>query len=437
MDGMSEKVNKGGSSVFDFVTYRVRTECRLCGSGELHEAMQLHATPLGDRYLPPGRGANNARLVPLEIVQCEVCDNFQTSCVVEASDIYESYLSRPGAVNTELSSAYSRYAEDLEVLSGICLGDLVVELGSNDGLFASFFAAKGFRCLGVDPAVNLAETARSRGVETVSNFFSAALAHELVKAHGTAKVVVANFMVANVDDLDDFMSGVSTILDAKGVFGMETNYVCDVVQHELIETLNHEHLNYFSIASLNRFFGKHGLELFDVERVPSKGGSIRCFVQHKGAEHTVTKAVADALLFERSQGVATAGSWERFAQSLKHARRSVISFCSQQEPQSIVGYGTSIGATTLIYQLGLGPYLNLLVDDDPFRQGLESPGFGIPTVGPEVAFQGIDKASACVVLAPQYVNQIVEKNTSARNAGVDFYRVWPHLELAPKGEWWR
>ena len=114
-----------------------------------------------------------------------------------------------------------------------------------------------------------------------------------------------------------------------------------------------------------------------------------------------------------------------------------MSFCSEQTERRIVGYGTSIGATTLIYQLGLGPHLRALVDDDPFRQGLESPGFGIPTVGREAAFEGSDKANVCVVLAPQYVNQIVERNAGARNEGVKFFRVWPHLELVPKGEWWK
>ena len=153
------------------LNYKVVEVCRLCGSANLVSVLKLRDTPFGDRYLPPGKGAANANLIPLEVVQCIACNSFQTSVVVDAEGMYEHYLSRPGAVNKVLSGAYRQYAEHLQGLLNLTLNDLMVEIGSNDGLFASLYAEQGVRCLGVDPAQNLMQVALERGVKTISTFF--------------------------------------------------------------------------------------------------------------------------------------------------------------------------------------------------------------------------------------------------------------------------
>jgi len=400
-------------------------------------ALGLRATPLGDRYLKPGMGAGKANLVPLDILQCAICGNYETSSVIDATGIYESYLSRPGAVNTVLTAAYQDYAQSLMRLAKLADSDLVVELGSNDGLFASFFASKGFKCVGVDPAKNLAATSIERGVDTISDYFSSDLSKKIIDRFGHAKVIVANFMVANIDDLRDFMTGVKNLLASDGVFAMETNYVADVISNLLIETLNHEHLSYFSVNSLSRFFDSLDLELIDVIRVPSKNGSLRCFVQHKGSKIPVANSVIEAKDFELSKGLFLESVWCQFGEALKHARNSAFKFCSDRSVNGLYGYGTSIGATTLLYQLNIGEFISGLIDDDPYRQGLESPGYAIPTLSSEAAFSGLSSATNCVVLAPQYVDQIVSKNSQARDRGVKFSRIWPTVEEVPRKDWWR
>lgn len=417
--------------------YRNITACRLCESSDLRLALGLRSTPLGDRYLKPGMGATDANLVPLEILQCMVCGNYQTSSVIDPTGIYESYLSRPGAVNTVLTAAYEDYAHYLIEITDLKESDLVVELGSNDGLFASFFAKRGFKCLGVDPAKNLADTSVKRGVNTITDYFSSELSNELVEKYGCAKVIVANFMVANIDELRDFMTGVKGLLASDGVFAMETNYVADVISNLLIETLNHEHLSYFSVTSLGSFFNSLDLELIKVMRVPSKNGSLRCFIQHKGAKLQVQNSVFEARDFEQSRGLFLESVWCQFAEVLKHARNSAFKFCSNRSENGLYGYGTSIGATTILYQLSIGEFISGLIDDDPYRQGLESPGYGIPTLSSEVAFSRSSSTINCVVLAPQYVNQIVLKNSEARDRGVKFARIWPDVEEVPAKSWWQ
>ena len=402
--------------------------CRLCTSTDLESVLTLRPSPLGDQYLPIGGTAKLANLIPFGISRCNSCSNFQTETVVDREH-YRHCLTRPAAVNKVLSNSYRDSIPKLIEMVNLRPEDLVLEIGSNDGSLASAFVAMGFRCLGVDPALNLLASAEKLGVPTLVEFFDSKLSHEIIIKHGKAKVVIANFVVANVDDLDDFMAGVAEVLASDGVFSIETNYVADIVSDLLVETLVHEHLSYFSVVALTSFLDRHGLELFEVQRVPSKGGSIRCLIQHKGAKFKVSQSVADAKDFELSSGLFLSSSWGKLSSAFAHARASAIKFCEQRVKDGIVGYGTSDGATIFIYQLGIGEYLKALIDDDPYRQNLESPGFGIPTVSREEIFTSSPKAKTCLIFAPQYVKQIIDKNSVVRESGILFAKVWPQVEV--------
>lgn len=417
------------------LSFKVVKTCRLCGSTKLDSVLTLRDTPFGDRYLPPGKGASQANLIPLEVVQCGICNNFQTSVVVEVKDMYEHYLSRPGAVNKILSGAYEKYAEHLQSLLNMSSKDLVVEIGSNDGLFASLYAKKGIRCLGVDPAQNLSDVAKERGVTTLSTFFGASVAEDVLNQHGNAKLIVANFMVANVADLDDFMTGIKKLLASDGIYAMETNYVLDVVDNMQLEVINHEHITYFSVNSLSAFLKRHGLEIFRAQRVPSKSGSLRCYIQHLGSKFEIEDSVLDAKDYEVNYGMFLPSVWKPMEQNIEHVRVASGRYFESKKSSGVAGYGSSIGATTLIYSLQIGQYLTALIDDDPYRQGLESPGLAIPTLSKDDIFANEIKTKYCVVLAPRYVSQIISNNRSVSDSGVIFSRIWPVLEEVPFKPW--
>ena len=416
------------------INFRFVPNCRLCDSPDLENVLTLEPSPLGDQYLPKGAGAESASLIPFGVNRCNKCQNFQTVTATE-QEHYRHCLTRPASVNTILSKSYRDSVPRLIEITDLVASDFVLEIGSNDGLFASFFAEKRFRCLGVDPALNLVSSAEKLGVPTVAEFFSASLAEKIVAEHGRAKVVVANFVVANVDDLDDFIAGVATVLAPHGVFTVETNYVSDIVSDLLVETLVHEHLSYFSVVSLSAYLERHGLELFEVKRMPSKGGSLRCLIQHKNSKFSVGQSVLDAKDYESSSGLFLSSAWGKLSKTFAHAKNSATAFCEQRISSGIVGYGTSDGATTLIYQLGIGPYLQALIDDDPYRQNLESPGFGIPTVAREKIFTNPPNVLACLILAPQYVKQIFDKNIDAQKLKISFAKVWPQVEVLPTSGW--
>lgn len=412
-------------------TYTIKEHCRLCGAGldlETDKAIPLVPTPPGDKYVPSERQGEVIETVPLDIMLCPECGHVQTIAVVDPEYLYRHYLSRPAAVNVGLSGAYADYARDLLVRFSSDDG-LAVELGSNDGMFSRFLMDNGIRAVGVEPARNLAEQATEAGVQTYPEFFTPDLARKIREEHGTADIVIANHMFANIDDVDSVMKGVDELLDAEGVMSLQTFYFLDVVEKMLLENYNHEHLSYFLIGPLQKFFNKHGFEIFEVQRVPAKGGSIRCFIQRGGASRSIDRSVRDAIAAEKAlklNDVATYASVTDFIARLRKDLRARLEPVHADGKQ-IVGYGTSIGATTFTYQYGLGDLLSCYIDDDPYRQGLISPGFELPVIGREKL--DVDNLGAIVVLAPLYADQIIQKNSDLADAKIPFIKIWPEFAV--------
>jgi len=411
--------------------YKVEA-CRLCHSNNLELAMPLNPTPIGDKYLPPERKDETRETIPLDLFLCGDCGHLQTGAIIEPDLIYNHYLSRPAAVNSVLSDAYRQYGEHVMERYSPGAGDLVVEMGSNDGAFLNFFKEHGISVLGIDPAQNLAEAATNIGVDTIATFFSEEVAGSILEDKGQAAVFIANFVFANIDDVNDVVRGVHKVLAKDGVFMFETNNRVDIFQKFLIETINHEHASYFAVKPLRAFFARHEMELIDIEHMPSKGGSLRCTVQHAGGSHAVQPSVQDLIDKEEFLGVYSTAFYQGCADKIRSVREQLGTQAAawREQGKTFAGYGTSIGATILIYQLGIGEYLDFLVDDDRYRQGLVSPGYHIPVVGPERL--SIDKPDYVMILAPLYADPIMKKNQAYSDQGGHFINVWPEVVVYPQ-----
>jgi hypothetical protein len=409
--------------------YYERKTCRMCLSEDLQMAMPLKPTPIGDKYLPPERGEESRELVPLDLLLCGQCGNMQTGAIIDPDVIYGHYLSRPSAVNPALSGAYKEYAESVVERYELSKDDLVVEMGSNDGAFLNFYKRLGIPILGIDPAQNLAAAAAKIGVETIATFFTEKVGGEIREKHGPASVFIANFVFANIDDLDDVVLGIRTLLAEDGVFICETNYRVDVFQKFLIETINHEHLTYYAVKSLQKYFARHAMELINVEHVPSKGGSLRFTVQHQGGPRAVDPSVQGHIDNEEALGLYDLGFYQAHIDKIESVKNELGQRLEEFKVQgkTFAGYGTSIGATILIYQLGFGEYLKFLVDDDPYRQGLVSPGFHIPVV----SAQGLadEDPGYVLILAPLYAEPIMNKNQDYIDRAGHFINVWPEVKI--------
>ena len=409
--------------------YYNRSTCRLCLSDNLQLAMPLKPTPIGDKYLPPERREETRETIPLDLFLCRDCGHLQTGAVIYAEVIYTHYLSRPAAVNTVLSAAYRQYAESIVERYRPSKQDLIVEMGSNDGAFLSFFKERDLTVLGVDPAENLAAAASAAGIETKAALFSSEVSRQIRQERGPASIFIGNFVYANIDHVDDVTQGIRDLLAPHGVFMFETNYRVDVFQSDLVETINHEHLSYYAVKPLKAFFARHGMELINAERVPSKGGSIRCTVQLAGGPHQVSPAVEECICLEEELGLYGTDFYQSCADHIHSVREELTQLLGKLKAQGkrFAGYGTSIGATIYIYQLDLGEYLDFLVDDDPYRQNLVSPGYHIPVVSGQ-SLQD-DKPDYVLILAPLYAEPIMKKNKAFTDQGGHFLVIWPEVSI--------
>lgn len=397
-----------------------RTTCRLCGGTQHERILQLAPSPIADAYIPASRLGCAQPSYPMDLFLCTACGHAQLLDVIDPNVLYRDYI----YVTTSslgLSEHFQGYAawvmEALQPRSG----GLVVDIGSNDGTLLRAFQARGMRGLGIEPAQGIAQAATAAGVETLPDFFSPSLANQVVDTRGSAQVITMNNLFANIDDLDGVAEGVRALLAPDGVFVFETFYFLDFLRNLVFDFMYHEHLSYFTIRPLQRFFWAHGLELIDVVHVPTKGGSVRCTVQRAGGPRPLQPSVARAIEAEEAAGIQVAGPLfqdfrARIEAQAEPLRDALGRF--RAEGRRIVGYGASATTTTLIHHFGITGLLDALVDDNPAKQGTFSPGCHLPVHAASTLAQ--DPPDVVVILAWRYWQPILQQHAALLARGTRF-----------------
>jgi len=398
------------------------TNCRLCNSKGLKKIINLKKMPLGDKYAKKKNQYNE--LIEINILQCTKCLHMQTSTVPSREKLYKNYLSRPAAVNSNLSNSYKIYAQDLTKY--IKKDELICEIGSNDGSFSNFFKLNGYKkIIGVEPAKNLAKKSL---IKTYNNFFGDETCFKILKNfQQRAKLIINNHSLSNISDIRDVFKNVKSLLDRNGVYTIQTFYTVDVFKKFLLENFNHEHLHYFFVTTINNLAKKNGLEVFKVFKINAKGGSIRTYIGHIG-DHKIDKSVSKVIKEEEKylKNRKYSNSVEKYIAKNGKKIRDLI---KENKFKKIVGYGTSIGATTFLTQYKINNKINYLIDDDPFRQKRFSPACNIPTVSNKIISQF--KPDVIIVLAPLYFDNI--KNKIVKNFGKqNIIKIWPKALLIKK-----
>ena len=287
------------------------------------------------------------------------------------------------------------------------------------------------RVLGIDPARDQAKRATENGIETLPTFFSAALANELRRDRGPAAIVTANNVFANVDDLDDLVCGIRTLLAPDGVFVFETGYFPDLVRQSIIDIIYQEHLSYYAVTPLQRFFPRHGMELVAVEHEPTKGGSIRGFVRVAGHGNGAIDSGAMRALIEQeaSAGFDRPEALRQFTERIEDLRRDLIALIADLRSQgrTVAGYGASVGVTTLLYYFDLGGALSFLVDDNPVRHGRFTPGHHLPVLPSDALYER--KPDDVLLLAWRYAEPILTRHARYRQEGGRFILPLPEIRV--------
>jgi SAM-dependent methyltransferase len=323
---------------------------------------------------------------PLHTYVCETCFLVQLEEFVPPEQIFRDYAYFSSYSESWLEHS-RRYVEEMIERLHLDDGSFVVELASNDGYLLQYFVERSIPCLGVEPAINVARDAINRGVPTLVDFFGSLLAQRLADGGKAADLIVANNVLAQVPDLNDFVKGMSILLAPGGTVTAEFPHLLRLMEGNQYDTIYHEHFSYFGLGTIERIFGQQGLCVFDVEELPTHGGSLRIHARHEGEEDRPVRAsVEDLRAAEVRAGLQDPDRYADFRRQVANSKRELIRFlCEAAEAnQSVVGYGAPGKGNTLLNYCGIKPdLLEYTVDRNPYKHGRYLPGSRIPVYPPD------------------------------------------------------
>lgn len=405
-----------------------RTRCRLCESSNVTLALPIAPTPVADAYIAQALRTAPQPSFPLDLYLCTDCGHAQLMDVVDPELLFGNYIYSTSN-SLGLVEHFRAYAVNVVERFRPYAGSLAVDIGSNDGTLLRFLKAHGLRVLGVDPAKNIASQATASGIPTRAAFFDRSVANSIRAELGAAQLVTANNVFAHADNLFEIACGIADLLSPDGVFVFEVSYIGDIIERFLFDTIYHEHLCYHALAPLIRFLQRCGLELFDVERIANKGGSIRGYAQLSSAGQVVTERLRGMLQEEKRQGWTQLDRFRRYAGDIDRAKAELVGILRtlKAEGRVIAGFGASATVTTLLHHLEVGPWLDFLVDDNPSRHGLFSPGYHLPVRPPSDLLER--RVDVVVIAAWQYAEPIMKKHAEFLRSGGQFLIPLPSPRL--------
>jgi len=396
------------------------TACRVCKATKFQKILTLGPTPLANAFLTEDQINLPENFYPLDVYFCLKCSFIQLGHVVNPKILFDNYVyassTSPVFVNhfkTFAASASEKYLSNKK--------ELIIDIGSNDGILLEPFKALGFKVLGIEPAATVASLARKKKIPTIEKYFSRALAKAIVKEHGKAKIVTATNVFAHIDDLDEVIDGLKTILDDDGMFVIEAPYLIDFLENRYFDLVYHEHLSYWSIDALKKLFKRHNMEVFDVEKVPVHGGSIRVYVKKKQGVYPINKSVGEFLDKEKKANIFSLETYQEFAKKIQENKITLLTLLGKLKLQgkTIAAYGAPAKGNTLLNYFSIGTdVLDFVVDDSPLKQGLFTPGKHIPVVSSKVLYK--EQPDYLFILAWNFAEPIMKNNSKYKDKGGTF-----------------
>ena len=403
--------------------------CRLCGSSDLDSVLNLASTPPANAFIPKSRIDLEQKKYPLELFFCKDCYHVQLLEIVDPVELFENYVYVSGTSPVFVDHFY-KYAQHVVDTYKPSKDLLVLDIGSNDGTLLKFFKTQGYTTIGVDPAKEISKKAQQEGIETINDFFTLELSEKIKNKYSLASLITANNVFAHCDDLKGMTKAIYNLLSPEGLFIFEVSYLLDVYQKTLFDTIYHEHLSYHSVIPLVKFFQENNMELIDVKKINTHGGSIRCVVQKSSGHRKVNKSVQEFVQLEKSMSFDKKDKFINFSENISKKKRELNKFLHEikSENKTIVGFGAPAKATTLMYEFGLdNDVLEFIVDDSPWKQELYSPGLHIPILSS--SYIKTFKPDYLLILAWNFANSIIKKNQEYTQSGGKFIIPLPNLEV--------
>jgi SAM-dependent methyltransferase len=387
-------------------------------------------SPLANSYLKAAQLNQMEPFYPLHVRLCAACFLVQLEPVAKPEEIFSDYGYFSSYSNSWLEHA-KNYTDAVTCRFSLNSQSWVVEIASNDGYLLQYFVEKGIPVLGVEPARNVAEEAIRRGIATEVRFFGNNTARDLTAAGKHADLIIGNNVLAHVPDLNDFVSGLKLLLEPRGVITLEFPHLVRLMEENQFDTIYHEHFSYFSLLTVRHLLDRHGLRIFDVEELPTHGGSLRIYACHpEDKQKPIGERVAGLLSRERRAGFETVERYVSFGEQAKKTKRRLLEFliAVKERGKSVVGYGAPAKGNTLLNYCGIGSdILDYTVDLSPHKQEHFLPGTHIPIHRPEKIKE--TRPDYVLILPWNLKDEITEQMQHVRAWGGQFVVPIPEVKV--------
>jgi 2-polyprenyl-3-methyl-5-hydroxy-6-metoxy-1,4-benzoquinol methylase len=406
--------------------------CRFCNGPLRQSFADLGMSPLANSYVSADKANAMEPFYPLHAYVCAECWLVQLQMYETGEHIFSDYAYFSSFSDSWLAHAKA-YTEKMRSRFGLGAGSQVIELASNDGYLLQYFKSAGVPVLGVEPARNVADEAIKKGIPTVVKFFGEQTARELVAEGKTADLLLGNNVLAHVPGLNDFVKGMKIVLKPSGVITMEFPHLQKLVDECQFDTIYHEHFSYFSFITVEKVFAKHGITLFDVEELPTHGGSLRIYGRHsEDSGKPVGERVVALREREKRLGYAGLDLYRSFSRKVMATKRDILEFMIKvkREGKTVVGYGAPAKGNTLLNYCGIRTdMIDYTVDKSPHKQGHFLPGTRIPIYGPEKIRE--TKPEYLVILPWNLKDEIMSQMAHIREWGGKFVVCIPEVNVIP------
>lgn len=404
-------------------------QCRNCGAPLSFMFADLGLTPISNSYVKADKLTQGEIFYPLRAWVCSECKLVQLEQYERVENIFNDEYMYFSSYSTSWLAHAKNYCEKMIARFNLGSNSRVIEVASNDGYLLQNFVSARIPVLGIEPSGNTANIAITKGIPTWIKFFNTTTAKELVISGLTADLILANNVLAHVPDINDFVAGFKLALKPEGVITFEFPHLLNLVQENQFDTIYHEHFSYLSLLALENIFSKHGLEVFDVEELPTHGGSLRVFVQHLHGPHPLGEGVSIVRAKEAAADLNNIDVYSNFSTKISKIKFDLIQLLMDCKKQglSIAAYGAPAKGNTLLNHCGIGPdFIDFTVDLSPYKQGTWLPGTRIPVYAPEKIREA--KPDIILILPWNLKEEIMASHSYIRKWGGRFLVPIPRVE---------
>ena len=406
-------------------------KCRHCDNHLDLSLVDLGSAPPSNAYLTPQALNAPEKWFPLRVLVCKSCWLVQTEDFAQADELFSADYAYFSGFSTSWLAHSERYVGDMVARFGLTSKSHVVEIAANDGYLLQYVKARGIPCTGVEPTASTAAEARKKGITIVESFFGRTLARSLVEQGCQADLTAANNVLAHVPDINDFVAGFALLLKPSGVATFEFPHLLRLVEENQFDTIYHEHFSYLSLTAVKEVFATNGLSVFDVETLPTHGGSLRVYAQRTDSgHHPVGERVATLLARETSAGMSTPTFYQGYQAKVNRVKDDLLAFLIQarRDGKNVAAYGAAAKGNTLLNYAGIrGDLISFVVDRNPAKQGKHMPGSRIPIVA-ETRLKE-DKPDYIVILPWNLTTEVQQQLDYVRHWGGKFVTAVPKLTI--------